>query len=124
MKTLYLAELKRVNELENNSDKLIHLNNIIRSLQQTISLSLLQIVTELVDVYGNEITNLIERYQKPNDGLPREIIEKTLPLLNSIQTTSYFTAWYDQNEKVGLSKQLLEWVEFRNQTISHGSTSK
>ncbi|HHQ4556417.1 hypothetical protein [Aeromonas hydrophila] len=124
MKTLYLAELKIVNELENNSDKLFHLNNIIRSLQQTISLSLLQIVTELVDVYGNEITNLIERYQKPNDGLPREIIEKTLPLLNSIQTTSYFTAWYDQNERVGLSKQLLEWVEFRNQTISHGSTSK
>ncbi|MCT4774869.1 hypothetical protein L6458_21485 [Klebsiella aerogenes] len=124
MKQLYLTELEKVRTFENNSDKLFHLNNIIRSLQQTISISLLQIVNELVDSYGNEITDFIDRYQKPNDGLPREIIEKALPLLNSIQTTSYFTSWYNQKEKTGLSRRLLEWVEFRNHILSHGSTSR
>lgn len=124
MKQLYLTELDKVATLESNSDKLFHLNNIIRSLQQTISISLLQIINELVDDYGNEITDFIDRYQKPNDGLPRDIIERALPLLNSIQTTSYFTSWYDQKDNVGLSRRLLEWIEFRNQTVSHGVTSK
>lgn len=124
MKNFYLAELEKVNSLQNDSDKLLHLNNIIRSLQQTISISLLQVVTELVDSYGSDITGFIDRYQKPNDGLPREIIEKSLPLLNAIQTTSYFSSWYDQKEKSGLSKRLLEWIEFRNNVLSHGSISK
>lgn len=124
MKNFYLAELERVNSLQNESDKLLHLNNIIRSLQQTISISLLQVVTELVDSYGSDITGFIDRYQKPNDGLPRDIIEKSLPLLNAIQTTSYFSSWYDQKGKSGLSKRLLEWVEFRNNVFSHGSISK
>lgn len=124
MKNLYLTELEKVKKLDNNSDKMLHLNNIIRSLQQTMSISLLQIINELVDVYGNEITDFIDRYQKPNDGLPREIIEKALPLLNSIQTTSYFTSWYNQKEKAGLSRRLLEWIEFRNHILSHGSISK
>lgn len=124
MKRLYLAELERVNKLYSNSDKLLHLNNIIRSLQQTISVSLLQVITELVDSYGCDITGFIDRYQKPNDGLPREIIEKSLPLLNAIQTTSYFSSWYDQKNNPGLSKQLLEWIEFRNNIFSHGSISK
>ncbi|WP_148677579.1 AAA family ATPase [Klebsiella variicola] len=124
MKNFYLAELERVNSLQNESDKLLHLNNIIRSLQQTISISLLQVVTELVDSYGSDITGFIDRYQKPNDGLPRDIIEKSLPLLNAIQTTSYFSSWYDQKGKSGLSKRLLEWIEFRNNVFSHGSISK
>ncbi|MHB2053996.1 AAA family ATPase [Pantoea dispersa] len=124
MKHFYLTELERVKTLQNDSDKLLHLNNIIRSLQQTISISLLQVVTELVDSYGSDITGFIDRYQKPNDGLPREVIEKSLPLLNAIQTTSYFSAWYDQKEKPGLSKRLLEWIEFRNNVFSHGSISK
>lgn len=124
MQLFYLAELEKVKNLQNNSDKLLHLNNIIRSLQQTISISLLQVVTNLVDSYGNDITGFIDRYQKPNDGLPREIIEKSLPLLNSIQTTSYFSSWYDQKEKSGLSRRLLEWIEFRNNVFSHGSISK
>ncbi|UNK22403.1 hypothetical protein [Yersinia intermedia] len=124
MKRFYLAELEKAKSLQNNSDKLLHLNNIIRSLQQTISISLLQVVTELVDSYGNDITGFIDRYQKPNDGLPREIIEKSLPLLNSIQTTSYFSLWYDQKDKSGLSRRLLEWIEFRNNVFSHGSISK
>lgn len=124
MKLFYSSELEKVKALQNSSDRLLHSTNIIRSLQQTISISLLQVVTDLVDSYGSDITNFIDRYQKPNDGLPREIIEKSLPLLNSIQTTSYFSAWYDQKEKFGLSRQLLEWIEFRNKTLSHGSTSK
>ncbi|MCO7262929.1 AAA family ATPase [Dickeya zeae] len=124
MQRFYLAELERVKNLQNKSDKLLHLNNIIRSLQQTISISLLQVVTNLVDSYGDDITGFIDRYQKPNDSLPREIIEKSLPLLNSIQTTSYFSSWYDQKEKSGLSRRLLEWIEFRNNVFSHGSISK
>jgi tetratricopeptide (TPR) repeat protein len=124
MKKLYLMELEKVKTLQNNSDKLFHLNNIIRSLQQTISLSLLQIVTDILDSYGNEITDFIDRFQKPSDGLPREIIEKTLPLLNSVQTTSHFSCWYDNKDGVGLSRRMLEWLEFRNHSFSHGSISK
>ena len=124
MKKIYLAELEKANNLQNNSAKLLHLTNIIRSLQQTISISLLQVVTELVDSYGCDITGFIDRYQKPNDGLPREIIEKSLPLLNAIQTSSYFSSWYSQKEKPGLSKRLLEWIEFRNNVFSHGSISQ
>lgn len=124
MKKFYLAELEKVSSLQNDSDKLLHLNNIIRSLQQTISISLLQVVTKLVDYYGSDITGFIDRYHKPNDGLPREIIEKSLPLLNAIQTTSYFSSWYDQKEKPGLSLRLLEWINFRNNVFSHGSISK
>lgn len=124
MKQLYLAEIEKVKQLQNNAEKLLHLTNIMRSLQQAMSISLLQVVADLVDSYGNDITAFIDRYEKPNDGLPREIIEKSLPLLNAIQTTSYFTSWYNQNDKPGLSKRLLEWIEFRNNTVAHGSTCK
>lgn len=124
MLNLYKDELAIVDSLDSYTDKHMHLLTIFRSLMQTLSLSLLHIADDLVDELPSELTNMVSRFDKPSDGLPREMIEFILPVISSYKNGISFNDWFKKkyNGK-SLSQLVLIEIEKRN-TSFHGAPNK
>ncbi|WP_267269808.1 tetratricopeptide repeat protein [Pseudomonas protegens] len=122
MKKIYQAQLKQASTLKSESDKLLHLTSIIRSLLQTVAITSLEIIRELTpftecDV---DIDYYTQRLTHPSDGLPIEILDQAIPIIRSFVQADYMNGWFEKTEHPPFSKELLLWVEFRNKRSSHG----
>lgn len=104
------------------TDKFLCLTNILRSLLQTISISALELSKSETSTDDIDISGLVDRFKKPTDGMPVDIIDKLTPHLRSQFDKSIFPGWYEKDKASGksLSTLLQEWVVFRNKKPGHG----
>lgn len=110
----------------NITDKFLCLTNILRSLLQTISITALELSKSETSTDEIDISGLVERFKKPTDGMPVDIIDKLTPHLRSQFDKSIFPGWYEKDQTSGksLSTLLQEWVTFRNKKPGHGVLDK
>lgn len=108
------------------TDKFLCLTNILRSLLQTISISALELSKSETSTDDIDISGLVDRFKKPTDGMPVDIIDKLTPHLRSQFDKSIFLGWYEKDKASGksLSTLLQEWVAFRNKKPGHGVLDK
>ncbi|MCW0350903.1 hypothetical protein [Pantoea ananatis] len=121
MKELYL-HLKCQTDEYNSTDKFLCLTNILRSLLQVISISTLELTKSETSIDDLDISGLVDRFKRPTDGMPLDIIDKLTPHLRSHFEPRIFTGWYEHDKSTGksLSTMLQEWVVFRNKKPGHG----
>ena len=122
LKSIYNSELEKVDQLENNSEKLTYLTSILRSLLQTVVVTTFEIVKEKTPYEETNFLDYLERFCRPPDGLPVEIIENLVPFLRRNIDKQFLSGWFEKtkNNKTPLSTQLSEWVQFRNNRQGHG----
>ncbi|MGG6099882.1 hypothetical protein [Pantoea allii] len=121
MKELYLKLKSQADDL-GDTDKFLCLTNILRSLLQVVSISALEMSKSETNVDELDIGGLVERFKRPADGMPVDIIDKLTPHLRSHFDPRIFTGWYEKDNVTGksLSTMLQEWVAFRNKKPGHG----
>jgi len=122
MINIYKTHLKTTNEMGDNSTKLNFLTAILRSLLQIASISSLEIVKELTPTEDPYLDSLIERFRRPSDGMPIEILDKTIPIIRSYVDKRFMTGWFENSKyiKNPICKELQQWVQFRNGRPGHG----
>lgn len=122
MINLYKKEINIAKNLKNNTDMHIHFTSIYRSLMQTISISLITIIDDLIDEPPQEFSNYISRFYSPSDGLPKEFIDFAIPLISSVTNGNVLGAWFKKNpQKKSLRTLVLEQTEKRNLVTAHGA---
>jgi tetratricopeptide (TPR) repeat protein len=122
MINVYQAHLESVCEMEDNSTKLNFLTCTLRSLLQVASTSSLEVVKELTPTEDPNLDSLIERFRRPSDGMPIEILDKTIPIIRTYVDKNFMTGWFEnfKSLQTPVCKQLQEWVQFRNKRTGHG----
>lgn len=125
MKEIY-QKAKKHAETMDIADKFLCLTNILRSLLQTISISALELSKSETSTDQIDISGLVDRFKKPTDGMPIDIIDKLTPHLRSHYDKSIFPGWYEKDKTSGksLSMLLQDWVIFRNKKPGHGVLDK
>ena len=121
MKKLYVDEIVVANQMS-DSDKFSYLTSVLRSLLQTVCISLFEITKENTPSDETDLSNLIERFLKPVDGLCLDVVNALLPTLRTYYNSRFLDGYFESNSSINppLSKQLLDWVEFRNKRLGHG----
>lgn len=121
MKKLYVDEILVTNQMS-DSDKFNYLTSVLRSLLQTICISLFEITKEYTPSDETDLSNLIERFLKPVDGLCIDVVNGLLPTLRTYHNPRFLNGYFESISSINpsLSKQLLDWVEFRNKRQGHG----
>lgn len=128
MRTLFESQLSLAETLATDSDRLQHLQSILRSLYQAAAITALEIVRELTPQPEDDvsISALVRRFSKPSDGLPVEVLETCTPIIRSYVARTYNTGWFelDGANETTLTKEAMAWVSFRNKKPGHGVVSK
>lgn len=121
MKKLYVDEIELANQMS-DSDKFNYLTSVLRSLLQTICISLFEITKEYTPSDETDLSNLIERFLKPVDGLCIDVVNGLLPTLRTYHNSRFLDGYFESISSINpsLSEQLLNWVEFRNKRQGHG----
>ncbi|MFQ2015556.1 hypothetical protein ACK34I_00040 [Aeromonas veronii] len=126
MKTIYLKEKELANRMQ-LTDRFISLTNILRSILQTISITTLELAKNETSTDEIDLSGVVERFRRPADGMPVDIIDKLTPHLRSHFEKRLFSGWYEKSNP-GLEKPLSillqEWVTFRNNKPGHGVLDK
>lgn len=126
MKTIYLKEKELANSMQ-LTDRFISLTNILRSILQTISITTLELAKNETSTDEIDLSGIVERFRRPADGMPVDIIDKLTPHLRSHFEKRLFSGWYEKSNP-GLEKPLSillqEWVAFRNNKPGHGVLDK
>ncbi|MCX9110618.1 ATP-binding protein [Providencia rettgeri] len=122
MKSLYLKQLDLAKEKQNNSERLVYLTSVLRSLLQTSVVCSFEITKNLTPSDEIDLAELTNRFCKPSDGLPLEILNTLIPIIRAYTATDYLRGWFEPTKVTDppLSKQLTTWVEFRNKRPGHG----
>ncbi|SIP94257.1 tetratricopeptide repeat protein [Marinobacterium stanieri] len=122
MKTLYQEALISAIEKENHTEKLTYLTSLLRSLLQTVSVSIFEITKDQTPSDEVSLFDLTNRFTKPSDGLPVEAIETLTPLIRGYAYKDFLPGWFEKTKDVEypISKRLIEWVQFRNKKQGHG----
>ncbi|WP_210501133.1 hypothetical protein, partial [Pantoea ananatis] len=122
MEKIYSQHLKLASEIANDSERLYYLTSILRSLLQMAVVSTFEITEKLTPKDEVDLSELTNRFCKPSDGLPLQIIDTLTPIIRSYVTRDFLNGWFEKNKNVvtPLSKQLIAWVEFRNKRSGHG----
>lgn len=125
MKKIYTDQIITAQNLANHSEKLNYLTAILRSLLQTVVISIFEITKDSTPSDETDLVDLIERFLKPVDGLPIQIIDSLLPALRTYKDSNFLHGWFEPTKsiKTPLSTSLIEWVEFRNKRSGHGVIS-
>lgn len=121
MEKIYRSQLAIVDNLTNTDAKLNSLTSTLRSILQLVVITSIELASKKTSTEELDIDSLIERFCIPSDGLPREILDKVIPHLRSYQDSRVAYGWFEElsNVKPCLSKDIVEWVEFRNRA-AHG----
>lgn len=122
MKNIYLNQLHIASEMQNHSQKLVFLTSVLRSLLQTAVISSFEIAKNLTPSDEVDLSELTNRFCKPSDGLPLQILDTLTPKIRSYVANDYLYGWFESTKEIEnpLSKQLINWVEFRNKRSGHG----
>jgi tetratricopeptide (TPR) repeat protein/archaellum biogenesis ATPase FlaH len=122
MKKLFEGQLKLARSIENNSEKLTFLTSILRSLLQSAVVVTFEITKALTPSDDVGLSELTERFCKPTDGIPLQILDTLTPVVRGYFSKDFLMGWFESTSQVSspLSKQLVQWVEFRNKRPAHG----
>jgi len=122
MKKLFETKLKIAKDIENNSEKLVFLTSILRSLLQSAVIVTFEITKSLTPSEDVGLLELTERFRKPADGVPLQVLDTLIPFVRSYYSKDFLLGWFEPTKQVSnpLSKQLVQWVEFRNKRPAHG----
>lgn len=122
MKKIYQQQLEIANNISNKSEKLNFLTAILRSLLQTAVVGTFELTKKLTPYDESDMTELANRFCKPADGMPLQIIDNLAPFLRAYVEKTIYPGWFETTKTVStpLSKQLSEWVSFRNKHPGHG----
>ena len=122
MKNIFKGHISTASAIVNNSERLTYLTSVLRSLLQltvVTSFELIRAQTPADEIDLKEFTN---RFCKPSDGLPLEILDSVIPFLRCYVNKQYMNGWFEPTSSVlvPLNKQLMSWVQFRNKRTGHG----
>lgn len=122
MKKLFEGQLEIARSIENNSEKLTFLTSILRSLLQSSVVVTFEITKALTPSDDIGLSELTERFCKPTDGIPLQILNTLIPVVRGYFSKDFLMGWFEGTKQVSspLSKQLVQWVEFRNKRPAHG----
>ncbi|EPJ9919839.1 hypothetical protein L4Z50_002601 [Pseudomonas aeruginosa] len=122
MKSIYQNQLELASTIENNSEKLTFLTAVLRSVLQLAVISTFEIAKKLTPHDESDMAELAERFCKPADGMPLQIIDCLAPFLRAYVDKTLYPGWFETTKTVPvpLSRQLIEWVNFRNKHPGHG----
>lgn len=108
--------------ITNNSERLTFLTSVLRSLLQITVVSSFEILKLKAPSDEVELTEYIDRFAQPSDGVPIDILDSLIPIIRSYVDSQFLHGWYEK-EKIneeGLGKQLKNWVQYRNNRPGHG----
>jgi tetratricopeptide (TPR) repeat protein/archaellum biogenesis ATPase FlaH len=122
MKNLFEEKLEIARKIENSSEKLFFLTSILRSLLQSSVIVTFEIAKALTPSDDIDLFEHTERFCKPADGMPLQILDALTPIIRGYFSKDFLIGWFETTKKVSipLSKQLVQWVEFRNKRPGHG----
>ncbi|EGR0442909.1 tetratricopeptide repeat protein [Vibrio cholerae] len=122
MKKIFLEQLSLAKTIENDNEKLVYLTAILRSLLQTSVVCLFDISKALTPSDEIDLSDLISKFCKPTDGMPVQIIDTLTPVLRTYVDRGILRGWFEAEKQLSLSvsKQMIQWVEFRNKRPGHG----
>ncbi|MFT2097864.1 hypothetical protein ACMUMQ_05840 [Marinomonas sp. 2405UD66-6] len=122
MKDIYQNHLDTADKIQNHSEKLTYLTSVLRSLLQTAVISSFEITKNLTPSDEVDLPALTNRFCKPSDGIPLQILDTLAPIIRGFVAKNYLHGWFEitNNIETPLSKQLTQWVEFRNKRPGHG----
>lgn len=124
MHQIYDHELKTLEALTDLGEKLNFGSSILRSILQTSTIVALEVIRKLSPSESYDLSLLIERLKKPSDGLPLQILDKSIPIIRSTIDKNFMIGWFENTENQGpLGRDLLDWIEFRNKS-AHGVIDK
>ncbi|MEE4684254.1 hypothetical protein V2K41_04450 [Pseudomonas alliivorans] len=122
MKGIYVSEMYLIAQLESPIERFTHLTSTLRSMLQVCAITSLELIRQSNKTYEHfsGLENLTSRLQHPSDGLPVEILEKTVPIIRSLINVDFLHGWFEEVDVFPpLIKKVVQWVEFRNST-AHG----
>lgn len=122
MRKLFDGQLNIARSIDNNSEKLTFLTSILRSLLQSSVVVTFEITKAFTPSDDLGLPELTDRFCKPTDGVPLQILDTLTPVVRSYFSKDFLMGWFEPTKKISspLSKQLIEWVEFRNKRPGHG----
>lgn len=122
MKNIYKKHLDISVGMKNDSERLTYLTSVLRSLLQAAVISTFEITKSLTPSDEVDLSELVNRFCNPSDGLPLQIIDELTPIIRGYFLKDYFLGWFEVTGKIKspLSKQLISWVAFRNKRPGHG----
>lgn len=122
MKSRYLTIIEEVSSRESKFEQLSYLTSILRSLLQLVAVTGIEVANLKVPSQDLDLSSLVERMCSPSDGLPIEVFEHIIPSVRTYVDVTFCLGWYADSNYLSnpLSKQLIEWVNFRNSRAGHG----
>jgi len=122
MKKVFEEQLSIAEGLSNDSEKLTYLTSVLRSLLQLAVISTFEITHKKTPSDEVNLSELTDRFCRPSDGLPLQIIDALTPQVRAYVDKQFLHGWFESTSTVNLplSKQLIEWVNFRNKRPGHG----
>lgn len=122
MEKLFTAQLEVARSIDNDSEKLTFLTSILRSILQSSVVVTFELVKALTPSDEIGLPELTARFCKPTDGIPLQILDTLTPVVRSYFSKNFLMGWFEPTRQVSipLSKQLVQWVEFRNKRPGHG----
>jgi len=122
METKYLEHLTIASSIENNTEKLMYLTSLLRSLLQTTVIITFELTKKETSYDEVGLIEFINRFLKPVDGLPFEIFTHLIPLLRDNMNNAFLLGWFEETKQIKkpLNKELQKWVTFRNSKPAHG----
>ncbi|MBR8845478.1 hypothetical protein [Pseudoalteromonas sp. JC3] len=120
MISLYKKVLSEQPENLSDTEKVTFYSSVLRSILQVVTLTSLERCYRSLPENEIDIEASLNRMQQPSDGLPVEIIESILPSMRTYIDRNLAQGWYKEGKySRGLGAQLIEWVQFRNDTVGH-----
>jgi len=122
VKKFYERYISEVESIDGCSERLTYLTCVLRSLLQVSVVSTFEIASKKAPSDEMGLSELTNRFCKPTDGLPIQILDVLIPKIRGYVDKKYLWGWFESlgDNEVPLSKQILEWVEFRNKRPGHG----
>ncbi len=100
MKNKYLEHLKIASSIENNTEKLMYLTSVLRSLLQVTVVITFELTKKETSYDEVGLIPLINRFIKPVDGLPFEVFTHLIPLLRDNMGNAFLQGWFEETKQV------------------------
>ena len=117
MKEIYKEHLRTAEKLTADAEKLNFLTSVLRSVLQSVVVTSFEVINAFAPNDEIDLKGYFNRFEKPSDGLPLEILDSVVPFLRNYTNKQFLNGWFE-NKK--LSVQIRKWVEFRNLMQAHG----